>query len=86
MCSRNSKVPKTKFGFVHKLSLGKDSEKFMANDLNNEDRKLYLEAMKGLKENNLFSGKKSDFDKFLKLMGKAFKDARVVELLTITTE
>ena len=49
------------------------------------DRKLYLEATKGLKEAHLFSGKKSDYSQFAKLMGKGFKDVRVMEVLTIPT-
>ena len=52
----------------------------------NDDRKLYLEAIKGLKEATHFTGKKTDFDQFSKLMGKAFKDVRVMEILTIPTE
>jgi len=52
----------------------------------NEDRKLYLEATNGLKEANLFSGKKMEFDKISKLMGKAFKDVRVMEVLMIPTK
>ena len=52
----------------------------------NDDRKLYLEASKGLKEANLFTGKKTDFDQFSKLMGKSFKDVRVMETLVIPTK
>lgn len=51
-----------------------------------EDRKLYLEAAKGLKEANLFTGKKKDYDKFSKLLGKAFKDVRVTESFQTPTE
>ena len=54
--------------------------------LKNEDLKLYLEATKGLKEGNLYFGKKTDFDKFSKLMGKAFKNVRVMEILMIPTK
>lgn len=52
----------------------------------NDDRKLYLEALKGLKESNLFTGKKTDFDQFSKLMGKSFEDVRVIKSLIIPTE
>ena len=34
----------------------------------NDDRKLYLEAVKGLNEKNHFTGKKTDFDQFSKLI------------------
>ena len=54
--------------------------------LKNEDCKLYLEATKGLKEGNHFSGKKTEFAQFSKLMGKAFKEVRVMETLMIPTE
>jgi len=52
----------------------------------NEDSKLHLKASKGLKEDNLFTGKKTDFDKFSKLIGKVLKDVRVMEVLVILTE
>ena len=52
----------------------------------NGDRKLYLEASKGLKEANLFTGKKIDFNQFSKLMGKSFKDVSVMETLVIPTK
>ena len=51
-----------------------------------DDRKLYLEAVKRLKEANHFTRKKTDFDQFSKLMGKAFKDVRVMEILAIPTK
>ena len=52
----------------------------------NEDRNLYLKTTKVLKEGNLFLGKKTDFDKFSKLMGKTFKDVRVMEIIIIPTK
>lgn len=47
----------------------------------NYDRKMYLEAAKGLKEANLFTGENTDFFQFSKLMDKAFRDVRVIECL-----
>ena len=52
----------------------------------NDDRKMYLEAAKGLKEANLFTGEKTDFSQFSKLIGKAFRDVRVMECLLIPTK
>ena len=48
--------------------------------------KIILKATKRLKEGNLFLGKKIDFDKFSRLMVKAFKDVRVMEILVIPTK
>ena len=51
-----------------------------------KDHKLYLEATKVLKEANQFNGKKSEYNKFSKLMEKSFKDVRVMKVLMIHTE
>ena len=51
-----------------------------------EDHKLYLEVTKVLKEAIQFNGKKVEYDKFSKLVGKSFKDVRVMEILMVPTE
>ena len=56
-------------------------------DLNDpSDLKLYKEAVKGLEKEDKFDGKKENFDKFQKLMGKSFKEFRCMEALTIPTK
>ena len=54
--------------------------------LKGEYCKLYLEATEGLTESNQINGKKVDYDKFSKLMGKSFKDVTVMEVLMIPTK
>ena len=50
-----------------------------------DKRKLYTEVIKGLKEGNHFTGKKSEYDTFSKLMDKSFRDVQVMESPTILT-
>ena len=52
---------------------------------NREDRKLFQEGSKGLKEDDKFAGKKVKYNTFAKLMGKSFEDVKVMSTLTIPT-
>ena len=50
-----------------------------------DDRKLFAEASKGLKEENLFEGKRENFPTFSKLIEKKFHDARIMKCLNVPT-
>ena len=50
-----------------------------------EDRKLFTDGCKGLKENDLFDGKKQNYGKFVKLIEGEFLDTRTMEALEINT-
>ena len=50
-----------------------------------DDRKLFQEACKGLEGSDKFSGKKTTYNDFVKLIGKSFEDVRVMETLMIPT-
>ena len=50
-----------------------------------DDRKLFQEACKGHEGSDKFSGKKTTYNDFVKLIGKSFEDVRVMETLMITT-
>ena len=51
-------------------------------DLNNkEDRKLFQDACKGLKDKDLFGGERQKYSDFVKLMEKEFNTTRVMESL-----
>lgn len=52
---------------------------------NREDRKLFQEGLKGLKEDDKFPRKKVKYSTFVKLMEKSFDDVRVISALTIPT-
>ena len=49
-----------------------------------DDRKMYNDACKGLKEANLFDGKKENYTNFVKLIKKEFKTMRGMKTLDIT--
>ena len=51
-----------------------------------DDRKLFADASKGLKDDNLFDGKRENFAKFSKLIEKEFNDVRVMKCLSVPTE
>ena len=53
---------------------------------NKDDRKLYQDACKGLAKENLFDGKKQNFQDFAKLLEVDFKKTRVMEALEISTK
>jgi len=58
---------------------------FEANlDLTDKD-KLFSEASKGLKDENLFDGKRENFAKFSKLIEKEFNNVRVMKCLSVPT-
>ena len=46
---------------------------------------LYTKVIKRLKYDNIFTGKKLEYNKFSTLTEKSFKDVRVMEVLTIPT-
>ena len=48
-----------------------------------DDRKLFGEACKGLEGSEPFSGKKTTYNDFAKLIGKSFEDVKVMETLMI---
>ena len=48
---------------------------------NRDDRRLFQDACKGLKDEDKFSGKKSEYKDFAKLIGESFEDVRVMEAL-----
>ena len=50
-----------------------------------DDRKLFAEASKGLKEENLFDGKRENFSTFSKLIEKEFHDVRIMQCLNVPT-
>ena len=50
------------------------------------DLKLYNKAVEGLDKEDKFDGKKANFDKFQKLIGKSFRDVKVMEALLIPTK
>ena len=50
-----------------------------------EDRKLFAEASKGLKDGNLFDGKRENFSTFSKLIEKEFHNVRIMQCLNIPT-
>ena len=50
-----------------------------------EDRKLFAEASKGLKDGNLFDGKRENFSTFSKLIEKEFHDVRIMQCLNVPT-
>ena len=50
------------------------------------DLKLYNKAVEGLEKEDKFDGKKANFDKFQKLIGKSFRDVKVMEALLIPTK
>ena len=51
-----------------------------------DDRKLFADASKGLKDENLFDGKRENFAKFSKLIEKEFNDVRVMKCLSVPTK
>ena len=53
---------------------------------NKDDRKLFQDACKGLEKENLFDGKKQNFQDFAKLLEVGLKKTRVMEALAICTE
>ena len=53
---------------------------------NKDDRKLYENACKGLKEDSLFNGKRENYSNFVKLIEKEFKNTRMMEALEISRE
>ena len=56
-------------------------------DLNDkDDRKLFKEGSRGLKEEELFDGKKQNYSTFAKLIEKQFEDTRLMECMSIPTE
>ena len=56
-------------------------------DLNNkEDRKLFQDACKGLKDKDLFDGKRETYSDFAKLIERQFNTTRVMESLLIPTK
>ena len=48
-----------------------------------EDRKLFTEASKGLKEKDMFNGKRENYGNFVKLIEKDFENTRIMESLEI---
>ena len=56
-------------------------------DLTNRDnRKLFQDACRCLKGEDKFSGKKADYNNFVKLISKSFEDMRLMEALLIPTK
>ena len=53
---------------------------------NKEDRKLYQDACRGLRENDYFDGRKENYSNFIKLMEKPMFSTRIMGALTIATE
>ena len=53
---------------------------------NKDDRKLFLDASKGLAESNLYDGSESKYSDFVKDMEKPFNDVRVMEVLKVPTK
>ena len=51
-----------------------------------EDRKLYQEACKGIKNEDRFDGKRENYGGFAKLIEPQLKDVRLMEALQIPTE
>ena len=55
-------------------------------DLNDkDDRKLFQDGCKGLKDDQLLDGKKENYSTFSKLLERIFDDVRVIECLMIPT-
>ena len=53
---------------------------------NKEDRKLFQDGCKGLKEKDLFGGERDKYSDFVKLIEKNFNSVRVMEALQIATK
>ena len=53
---------------------------------NKDDRKLFSDACKGLKEENVFDRKKENHMSVVKLVEREFKSIRVIESLEISKE
>ena len=53
---------------------------------NKENRKLFQDACRGLKEKDHFGGKRETYSDFMKLVEKAFVSTRVMEALLIPTQ
>ena len=53
---------------------------------NKEDRKLYQDAYRGLKEDDPFDGRKEKYSKFVKLMEKTMPFTRIMEALDVATK
>ena len=51
-----------------------------------EDRKLFTEGCKGIKEEDLFDGKKQNYGDFVKLIEEGLNDTRTMEALEINTK
>ena len=51
-----------------------------------DDRKLFKDGCRGLKDEDLFDGKKENYTNFTKHMENEFDSVRVMECLRITTE
>ena len=48
--------------------------------------RIYGEARKGLEKEDRFDGTKEKYSKFVKLMSKAFKTYRIMEILKVPTK
>ena len=48
-----------------------------------EDRELFTETSKGLKEKDMFNGKRENYGNFVKLIEKDFENTRIMESLEI---
>ena len=53
---------------------------------NKDDRKLFLDACKGLPEGNKFDGKRENFGNFTKLLETHLNATRVIEAMVINTK
>ena len=53
---------------------------------NKEDRKLFQDACRGLKEKDLFGGGRDKYTDFVKLIEREFNSMRVMEALQIATK
>ena len=53
---------------------------------NKDDRKLYQDACKGLKDKDLFDGKRENYSNFIKLIERDLTAFRLLDNLKINTE
>ena len=51
-----------------------------------DDRKLFTDAYRGIKEKDLFNGKKESYNDFVKLTETPFEEYRLTEALVVPTK